>query len=124
MMSLPHLTYDEYKTLGGTLEEEDFKTSYLTARSWVNYYCGANEAETQDQSDAVKRALASAVEVDSVYGASGGIGEGVGSMTIGSFSVSGNTSAEIGATNYQMDMKQVIYMHLSGTGLLFGGIDG
>lgn len=123
-MSLPHLTYDEYKGLGGKLEEEDFKTSYLTARSWVNYYCGANEAETQDQSDAVKRALASVVEVDSVYGASRGIGEGVGSMTIGSFSISGNTPVEIGATNYQMDMKQVIYMHLSGTGLLFGGIDG
>lgn len=123
-MSLPHLTYDEYKGLGGKLEEEDFKTSYLTARSWVNYYCGANEAETQDQSDAVKRALASAVDVDAVHGASGGIGEGVGSMTIGSFSVSGNTPVEVGATNYQMDMKQIIYMHLSGTGLLFGGIDG
>lgn len=31
MMSLPHLTYDEYKGLGGTLEEDEFKTSYLTA---------------------------------------------------------------------------------------------
>lgn len=71
----------------------------------------------------MKRALASAVDVDAVHGASGGIGEGVGSMTIGSFSVSGYP-VEIGATNYQMDMKQVIYMHLSGTGLLFGGIDG
>lgn len=117
------LTYAEYQELGGTQEEDAFKSSYLAAQSWVRYYCGTNEVETQDQDAAVKRALMSAIDVDVYYGASGGVGEGVGSMTIGSFSISG-ASGKGDMSSYQQDMQRVIYMHLTGTGLLYGGIDG
>lgn len=122
-MKMPALSYTEYQSFGGKLTEESFKDSYMAAQAWVRYYCGFNEAETEDEINAVKQTVAAAIAVDNAYGASGGVGESAGSLSIGSFSISGGGSQESGASSYQQDMKRVIYMGLSGTGLLFGGLD-
>ncbi len=122
-MKIPALSYTEYQSLGGKLPEEAFKDSYMAAQAWVRYYCGYNEAETEEDITAVKQTVVAAIAVDNAYGASGGVGESASSLSIGSFSVSGGVSQEPGASCYQQDMQRVIYMGLSGTGLLFGGLD-
>ena len=122
-MKIPALSYTEYQSLGGKLSEEAFKDSYMAAQAWVRYYCGNNEAETEEDITAVKQTVVAAIAVDNAYGASGGVGESASSLSIGSFSVSGDVSQEPGASCYQQDMQRVIYMGLSGTGLLFGGLD-
>ncbi len=122
-MKIPALSYTEYQSLGGKLSEEAFKDSYMAAQAWVRYYCGYNEAETEEDITAVKQTVVAAIAVDNAYGASGGVGESASSLSIGSFSVSGGVSQEPGASCYQQDMQRVIYMGLSGTGLLFGGLD-
>lgn len=124
MATLPSLTYAEYQKLGGSLSQEEFSNSYMAAQAWVRYYVGFNAVETQEQIDAVKSTIAQAIAVDHAYGASGGIGEGAGSLSIGSFSVSGGGSQESGTSSYQHDMQAAIYIGLSGTGLLYGGLDG
>lgn len=122
-MKIPALSYTEYQSLGGKLSEEAFKDSCMAAQAWVRYYCGYNEAETEEDITAVKQTVVAAIAVDNAYGASGGVGESASSLSIGSFSVSGGVSQEPGASCYQQDMQRVIYMGLSGTGLLFGGLD-
>lgn len=70
--------------------------------------------------DAYVRAVCAAVDVDAAYGCSGGIGEGLASVSIGSFSAS--LGAGDAAGGYDTDMTRAIRRELSGSGLLYQGI--
>lgn len=116
-MSSPKVTYAFYKEYGGTLEEDGFNAALPHALAAVRRLTWPNDPAQAE--DAYKRAVCAAVDVDSKYGYSGGIGENISSMTVGAFSV----SVDSGSANfYQQDMWQAIEGELIGTGLLFQGI--
>ena len=122
-MALPTVTYKDYQAYGGTLSEEAFNASIAAAQAWVRYILGFNSPTTDEENDACIRAICAAVNVDAAYGASGGIGESVSSITVGSFSMSSNASGDPGTSSYQIDVERVIRQELTGTRLLFQGIN-
>lgn len=120
-MPLPDLTYARYAELGGTHDEGTFKGSLRAAVASVREIIGFNCPETNGQVEAYERAVCAAVDVDVAYGASGGVGEDLASVSIGSFSASAGTGN--GSTSaYQGDMRRAIRAELSGSGLLYQGI--
>lgn len=118
-MELPKLTYEEYKELGGEYEEEDFKLSLLNAEAFVRNLIGFNVPVNEIQTEAYKRAVAAAVDVDVVYGHSGGAGEGLGSVQIGSYSeTTWKDTSSASTTAYDTDMERAVRYQLVRTGLL------
>lgn len=119
-MPLPELTYARYAELGGTHDEGAFQGSLRAAVASVREIMGFNCPETGEQVEAYERAVCAAVDVDVVYGASGGIGEGLASVSIGSFSAS--MSGDSASSGYKADMRRAIRTELSGSGLLYQGV--
>lgn len=117
-MGLPEVTYKRYQELGGTLGEDAFKASIRAAVASVRYAIGFNVPD-ETNLEAYERAVCAAVDVDHFYGASGGIGEKVDSVKIGSFSISGGGGS---LSSYDADMRRIIRQELTGSGLLFQGI--
>ncbi len=117
----PELTYERYGNLGGAHDEEAFDASLRAAEATVREIIGFNEPETETQQEAYERAVVAAVDVDVAYGCSGGIGEGLANISVGSFSASfeGGTGA---VSAYQADMRRAIKRELAGSGLLYQGI--
>lgn len=102
-MPLPSVTYEQYKAQGGTLEADAFAASLRAAVSAVRDVIGYNEPQDDDDVEAYTRAVCAAVDVDEAYGASGGIGEGVASVTLGKFSATmGQASGS--SSLYDVDM--------------------
>lgn len=118
-MGLPSVSYADYEACGGELPEEAFKASLRAALACVREIIGFNKPEGPAQEAAYRNAVCAAVEVDQAYGASGGVGEGMASLSIGSFSASGG-NAEVSA--YDLDMRRRIVQELHGSGLLYQGI--
>lgn len=119
-MAVPTVTYAGYTQHGGTLAEDVFKASSRAAVAWVRDVIGFNEPQDADDEDAYVRAVCAAVDVDAAYGCSGGIGEGLASVSIGSFSAS--LGAGDAAGGYDADMTRAIRRELVGSGLLYQGI--
>ena len=119
-MPLPSVTYALYTSQGGTLGEDAFKVSLRAAVSAVRDVIGRNVPQDEDDEGAYIRAVCVAVDVDDAYGASGGIGEAVASVTLGKFSATmgGNGSASL----YQADMRRAIARELAGSSLLYQGV--
>lgn len=118
-MPLPSATYETYQDRGGKLSEAAFKASLRAAQASVREAMGFNIPEDTEQEDVYLNAVCAAVDVDAAYGASGGIGESVASLSIGSFSVSTGAST---LNPYEMDMQRAIRRELSGSGLLYAGV--
>mgnify|MGYP000038895621 CR=1 FL=1 len=119
-MPLPSVTYELFKGQGGTLGEDAFAASLRAAVSAVRDVIGCNEPQDEEDRDAYIRAVCAAVEVDEAYGASGGIGEAVASVTLGKFSASlGGSGA---ASPYQADMRRAVHRELVGSSLLYQGL--
>lgn len=119
-MALPCVTYEDYVSLGGNLREDAFASSLGNATSRVREIMGFNVPRNERQERAYVRAVCAAVEVDATYGCSGGIGEGLASVSIGSFSASLGAGDATGG--YDADMTRAIRRELSGSGLLYQGI--
>lgn len=115
-MPLPKLTYERYVELGGRLEKGRFDASLRAAEASVRHVIGFNEPQDWNM-EACERAVCTAVEVDAYYGASGGVGEGTSSMSLGKFSVSMGEGS-----GYDADMRRAIRRELSGSGLLYQGV--
>lgn len=119
-MPFPSVTYEHYAALGGILGEDAFAASLRAAVSVVRGMIGYNEPQDEYDEEAYTRAVYAAVDVDAAYGASGGIGEGVSSFTLGRFSASmGQQGA---ASAYDADMKRVVHRELIGSTLLYQGL--
>lgn len=118
-MPLPSVTYSIYTEHGGKLEEGAFEASLRAAVAAVRDIIGYNEPLDTEDEAAYTRAVCAAVEVDNAYGASGGIGEGLASFTLGSFSVSASDGE---SSSYEQDMTRAIKRELVGSGLLYQGI--
>lgn len=116
-MPLPSVTYDLYRGHGGTLGEDAFAASLRAAVSAVRDVIGYNEPQDDEDEAAYIRAVCAAVEVDDAYGASGGIGESVASVTLGKFSATAGASSGYGA-----DMGRAIRRELAGLSLLYQGV--
>ncbi len=116
---LPMVTYERYQELGGKLERDAFEASLRAAVASVREVIGFN-VPNEASLEAYERAVCAAVEVDHHYGASGGIGEGAESMSLGGFSLSG--LAKDGLSSYDADMRRAIKQELTGSGLLYQGI--
>lgn len=82
----------------------------------VREVMGFNVPEREEQVAAYKAAVCAALDVDAAYGFSGGVAEGLQSMTVGSFSVT--LGQQDGQSAYEQDMQRAIRRELSGTGLL------
>lgn len=124
-MALPEVTYQDYQAWGGTLEEGAFSASLRAAVGRVRHVIGFNVPENDDEAAAYANAVCAAVDVDAAYGASGGVGEGAQSLSIGSFSVgSGVSYANAGGfmSEYDQDMLRAIRAELIGTSLLYQGV--
>lgn len=117
MASVP--TYAHYHDLGGTHDEASFNASLRAAEAAVRAIVGFNEPQNKMQQEAYIRAVCAAVEVDQAYGASGGIGEGLASISVGSFSASSNGTV---GNSYDADMRRAIRHELVGSCLLYQGI--
>ena len=119
-MPLPSVTYELYKGQGGTLGEDAFAASLRAAVSAVRDVIGYNEPQDEEDEAAYIRAVCAAVEVDDAYGASGGIGEAVSSITLGKFSASmaGGGAASL----YDADMRRAVRRELVGSSLLYQGL--
>lgn len=83
----------------------------------VREVMGFNVPEGEEQVAAYKAAVCAALDVDAAYGFSGGVAEGLQSMTLGSFSVALGQQ-QGGQSAYEQDMQRAIRRELSGTGLL------
>lgn len=119
-MPLPTVTYSSYTEQGGTLGEDAFKASLRAAAAAVREVIGFNRPQDEDDEEAYIRAVCAAVDVDSAYGASGGIGEGMASVTLGKFSASmaGGGAASL----YDADMRRAVRRELVGSSLLYQGL--
>lgn len=120
-MALPSVSYDDYGTWGGTLDKDAFAASLRPALASVRDVIGYNEPLGADDEDAYRRAVCAAVEVDAYYGASGGVGEGLASVTLGKFSAALGSAAS-GASAYDVDMARAVRRELVGSSLLYQGI--
>lgn len=119
-MPLPTVTYELYEAQGGTLGEDAFAASLRAAVAAVREAMGLNRPRDEEDDAAYIRAVCAAVDVDSAYGASGGIGEAVASVTLGKFSASmGGNGA---ASPYEADMRRAVRRELAGSGLLYAGV--
>ena len=121
---MPSLNVDHtyYKDVyGGSLGEDDFNASLKHAVARVREVIGFNEPATEQQKAAYANAVCAAIEVDTQYGSSHGIGEGLSSLSIGSFSASSGASGSY-ASSYDADMATAIRRELIGSGLLYQGI--
>lgn len=119
-MPLPSVTYKQYKANGGKLDEDAFIASLRAAASAVRDIIGYNTPQDAEDEDAYIRAVCAAVDVDNAYGASGGIGEAVSSVTLGKFSASMGGS---GASSlYDADIRKAISRELVGSSLLYQGL--
>ena len=117
---LPEVAYDDYAALGGTADEGGFAASLRVAEAAVREVMGFNEPEGGRQEAAYVRAVCAAVDVDRAYGGSGGVGEAMASVSLGSFSAtfgSGSTPSPSEA-----DMRRAVRRELSGSGLLDQGL--
>ncbi len=119
-MALPTVTFEQYEAAGGTLAEDAFTASSASAHAAVREIVGFNEIEDDDDLAAYVRAVGAAAEVDCTYGASGGIGEAIASVTLGRFSASFDSAG--GASPYDADMGRAIVRELSGSHLLYQGV--
>lgn len=117
-MPLPTVTYSNYTEQGGKLGEDAFKASIRAAVSAVRDVIGFNRPQDEEDEEAYIRAVCAAVDVDSAYGASGGIGENVSSLTLGRFSA----TMQNGRSAYDADMRKFITRELAGSSLLYQGI--
>ena len=114
-MAVPEPDFAYYSgTWGGSLPEAAFTASLRHAAAAVSDIVGFNDAAG---SDAAKRAVCAAVDVDAAWGGDGGAASG-GSVSIGSFSASSGT----GDAGYDSDMRRAIRAQLVGTGLLYQGV--
>jgi hypothetical protein len=114
-MAVPQPDYMYYSTTwGGDLPEAAFNASLRHATAAVADVIGFNDAAS---SDAAKRAVCAAVDVDAAWGGEGGAASG-GSVSVGSFSASSGT----GDGGYDADMRRAIRAQLVGTGLLYQGV--
>lgn len=119
-MPLPSVTYELYKGRGGTLGEDAFAASLRAAASAVRDVIGYNEPQDEEDEEAYIRAVCAAVEVDQAYGASGGIGEAVASVTLGKFSAS--IGGDGASSLYDADMCRAVHRELVGSSLLYQGL--
>lgn len=120
-MGLPSVKYADYQAYGGKLSESAFSASLRAACAAVGDTMGFNAPCDIGQTAAYRNAVCAAVDVDAAYGASGGVGEGAASLSIGSFSSSGASDAS-GTSAYDLDMRRAIRRELQGSGLLYQGI--
>lgn len=119
-MATPEVTYGDYTALGGRLGEDAFSSSLGHARAAVREVIGLSVPQDDEDERAYVRAVCAAVDVDARYGASGGVGVGLASVSIGSFSASLGSGGEAGG--YDADMRRAIRRELSGSGLLYQGV--
>ena len=121
-MELPSVTYDRYMELGGKVEESGFDASLGAAVSAVREVIGYNEPMDDEDVCAYERAVCAAIAVDYAYGASGGIGERIASVTLGRFSASTGAGSTFASSPYDEDMQRAIRRELIGSSLLYQGI--
>lgn len=121
-MTIPAVTYARYAELGGTLAEDAFKASSAAAVASVREVIGFNEPRDDADTLAYERAVCAAVEVDQRYGASGGVGESLASVTLGKFSATLAGGASGSESPYHADMRRAITRELTGSTLLYQGL--
>lgn len=117
-MPLPQVAYSDYEQRGGALGEDAFTASLRAAVAAVREVVGFNEPQDADDEDACIRAVCAAVDVDQAYGGSGGIGEGLSSVTLGRFSA----TMAAGGSAYDADMRRAIRRELIGSSMLYQGL--
>lgn len=116
---LPDVTYADYAECGGEADEGKFNASLIHAKAAVRDIIGFNEPRNEREEKAYRAAVCAAVDVDLRHGGSGGIGEGGGSYTIGSYSHGSAAVSSAKRNNYDIDMARAIKPHLVGTSLLY-----
>lgn len=121
-MALPSVTYSRYQELGGKLDQGAFDASCPAAVAAVREVIGFNEPQDDEDLEAYERAVCAAIAVDNQYGASGGIGERLSSVTLGRFSASLSSGDGGGASPYDADMERAITRELTGSTLLYQGL--
>ena len=109
MGPLPEFAEADYT---GSRKWEDVRGHVPAAVAVVRDVMGFNVPEGEAQVAAFKAAV----------GFSEGVGEGGGSMRLGSFSISGQADGAAGASQYDVDMLRAVRRALSGTGLLYQGL--
>ena len=87
----------------------------------VRELMGFNSPEDEGQAAAYKAAVCAALDVDAAYGFSGGVAEGLQSVTLGSVSL-GMGQADGQQSAYDRDMRRAIARVLRGSGLLYAGL--
>lgn len=110
---LPEVGSADYK---GAYTWDEVCAHLPAAVAAVREVMGFNVPEREEQVAAYKAAVCAALDVDAAYGFSGGVAEGLQSMTVGSFSVT--LGQQDGQSAYEQDMQRAIRRELSGTGLL------
>lgn len=116
----PEVTYAFYRDeYGGALGEDGFDGSLAHAIAEVRRLTWPNDPGID--AGAYRRAVCAAIDVDAAYGATGGTGAGLSSVTAGSVSMS-FAGAAGGASAYDADVERAVAGELAGTGLLFMGL--
>ena len=117
-------TYEGYVSAGGELDASRFHSSLAHALAFVRETVWPNSPSGEEQGRAWERAVYACVDVDAQYGASGGVGDGAQSVSIGSFSMSAGsaTSSQGTDSGWLADMRRAALRELAGSGLLWMGL--
>lgn len=106
----PELTYGAYAALGGSSSEEAFYAALPWAERAVRAACWPNVPETDAQEEAVRAAIAAAVDADVETGGTHGTDAG-GSFSIGGYSEGASAGA-------MAAIRDAIAEALAGSGLM------
>ena len=119
-MATPKVTYQDFSELFGTSvgDEAGFADCLPFAEAVVRDLTAPNEAATESQAEAWRRAVCGAVCADLMRGGDHGMGD-VGGFSLGKFSVSGGSSEGEGG---DAAMRRAARAFLVGSGLLCMGL--
>ena len=117
-----YLTYEEYKAMGGTLEETPFNNFAFDAESLINWYT-FNRLVNMEVSDTVKMLTFRLIDLEASEasvlptpssGGTGGVGGSIMSQSNDGFSTSYNTlSASEATRNIAAKKKELINRYLA-----------
>lgn len=115
---LPEVASADYH---GAYQWDDVAAHLPRAVAAVRELMGFNVPEGEGQAAAYKAAVCAALDVDAAYGFSGGVAEGLQSVTLGSVSL-GMGQEDGRQSAYDRDMRRAVARELRGTGLLYAGL--
>ena len=123
-----YLTYEEYQSLGGTLEETPFNISELEAQKNIDKYTFGRLKDLEEQKQEVKVCIYKLIELINTYNSYNAQIKGISSENTDGYSVSYSNATENVSKAKISEIKELIKTYLAecyledGTPYLYCGV--